>query len=71
MRAMAELQQKEKAKMKHVWLQCEALVKRELDKLASGRHDDELYETPLSKELVTAAFFGEVRLKSTCKTYGG
>ena len=45
--------------MKHVWLQCEALVKLELDKLASGRQDDEMDDAPLSKEdyqLVTVAF---------------
>ena len=47
------------AKMKHLWLQCEALDKRELDKLSSGRQVDELDNVRHSKEdyqLVTVAF---------------
>ena len=45
--------------MNHVWLQCEALVKQELDKIASGRQDDELHDALLSQEeyqLVTVTF---------------
>ena len=54
-----ELQLSEKSKLKHVWLQCEALVKHELEKLATGRNDDELDDAPLSRDdylMVTGAF---------------
>ena len=57
--ATLELQLSEKSKLKHVWLQCEALVKHELEKLATGRTDDELDDAPLSRDdyrMVTGAF---------------
>ena len=57
--ATLELQLLEKSKLKHVWLQCEALVKYELEKLATGRTDDELDNAPLSRDdylMVTGAF---------------
>ena len=57
--ATLELQLLEKSKLKHVWLQCEALVKHELEKLATGRTDDELDDAPLSRDdylMVTGAF---------------
>ena len=57
--ATLELQLLEKSKLKHVWLQCEALVKLELEKLATSRTDDELDDAPLSRDdylMVTGAF---------------
>ena len=71
--ATLELQLLEKSKLKHVWLQCEALVKHELEKLATGRTDDEFDDAPLSRDDYPHgdwSFQSEVRLVPPGETHG-